>query len=155
MRSNLALRVLLIENDSLLRFFTEAQLFQLGCQVVGHAATAEGAVTIAELTRPDVVLMDVQLDGERDGIAAALEIRSTLAIPSVFVSGGITVVQEQALATMGSVYLAKPLQLNVLGAALLEVRLALDRSVEVTSGTESAAAKLQPLEDDGSPSSAA
>ena len=75
--------------------------------------------------------------------------RSTLAIPAVFVSGGITPVQKQALASMGSVYLPKPLQLNVLEAALLEVRLALNRSVEVTAGTESAPAKLQPLDEDG------
>ena len=81
-----ALRVLVVENDGLVRMHTETLLFQLGCTVVGHARTAEAAIREARLNQPDVVLMDIELDGQRDGIDAAREISETLGIPSVFIT---------------------------------------------------------------------
>ena len=52
--------------------------FYEGHEVVAIAVSADQAVQLAERERPDVVLMDIRLAGPRDGVDAALEIRSRL-----------------------------------------------------------------------------
>jgi len=58
----------------------------LGHEVVGPAATAEKAVELAGRVRPNLVLMDIRLANDSDGVAAAIEIRQRFDIPSLFVS---------------------------------------------------------------------
>ena len=72
------LRVLVVENEMLLRLAAEEIVLELGHDIVGSATSAAGAIAEAERTRPDVVLMDIQLDGEGDGVDAAREIRDRL-----------------------------------------------------------------------------
>jgi DNA-binding NarL/FixJ family response regulator len=122
MRTKTALRVLVVENEELIRFCTEELLRELGHEVVGHATTADAAVRAAALARPDLVLMDVQLDGERDGIDAAREISETFAIPSLFVTGGGTPqMQARALAIHPVGYMMKPVEPGALDSALQAV----------------------------------
>jgi len=113
------LRVLVVENEPLLRLDAEDALQDLGHDVVGWAGCVRIAITEAERTHPDVVLMDIQLDGPGDGIDAAHEIRNRFGIPSLFVtgsSGGET--YQRALAAQPLGYLRKPLVLSDLQRAL-------------------------------------
>ncbi len=48
---------------------------------------AEEAIACAEQEQPDVVLMDVSLDGELDGIEAAIQIKTRFGIPIIFMTG--------------------------------------------------------------------
>ena len=57
-----------------------------GHQVVGFAGTAERAVALADELHPDLVLMEIRLRGERDGVDAAIEIRHRFDIPSLIIS---------------------------------------------------------------------
>jgi DNA-binding NarL/FixJ family response regulator len=59
----------------------------LGHEAVGPAATAEKAIELAGSVRPNLVLMDIRLASDSDGVAAAIEIRQRFEIPSLFVSG--------------------------------------------------------------------
>ena len=61
----------------------EAAVIKAGHKVVGFAGTAERAVTLADEMRPDLVLMDIRLPGDRDGVDAAIEIRQRFDIPSL------------------------------------------------------------------------
>ncbi len=58
----------------------------LGYQGVGNASSGEQAIALARELHPALVLMDIQLAGPMDGIAAAQEIRNQLALPVVFLS---------------------------------------------------------------------
>jgi DNA-binding NarL/FixJ family response regulator len=70
-------RILVVEDDSL-QAINVATLLELeGRWICGCASTGERAVRLARTRRPDVVIMDVVLDGEIDGIEAARQIRST------------------------------------------------------------------------------
>ena len=60
-----------------------------GHTVVGTATSAAEAVRVVGQERPDLVLMDVRLVGERDGIEAATEIWQRFAIRSLFVSANL------------------------------------------------------------------
>jgi len=68
-------RVLIVEDERIIALATSANLKRMGCEVVGTAATGEQAVEYAVNTKPDVVLMDIMLEGAMDGIEAASRIR--------------------------------------------------------------------------------
>jgi CheY-like chemotaxis protein len=83
----MALQLLLVEDDGVLFWDMESQIAGLGHTVVGGASSAQQAVEAARRLRPDLVLMDIRLEGQGDGITAARRIRDELGIPSLFVSG--------------------------------------------------------------------
>ena len=64
-------RILIVEDEVIVVRDIEQQLLEMGYQPVGHCATAEQAIELAAQLRPDLVLMDIQLAGAMDGVAAA------------------------------------------------------------------------------------
>ncbi len=113
------LRILLVENESCAEMATEELLSELGHQIVGRSQTAGDAFRLAEQHRPDVIMMDLQLDGERDGISAASEIADRLGIASVFTSGaedGLMRARARAARPLG--YVRKPISLHELDRVL-------------------------------------
>ncbi len=63
-----------------------SRLGLLGYEVAGVATTGEAAIALAESQLPNLVLMDVRLQGAMDGIAAAVEIRRRCHLPVVFLT---------------------------------------------------------------------
>jgi DNA-binding LytR/AlgR family response regulator len=80
------INVLVVEDESIVSKDIQHSLKKIGYNVVGAAATGEKAIELAESEKPDVVLMDIMLKGEMNGIEAAQEIRSSLAIPIIFLT---------------------------------------------------------------------
>ncbi len=69
-------RILLVEDEALFReLLIGAFAGQTAVQVVAVAEEGETAIQLARETRPDAVIMDIQLSGEMDGIKAALQIK--------------------------------------------------------------------------------
>jgi two-component system, response regulator PdtaR len=81
-----SLRVLIVEDEFFISLDTKGLLESLGHVVVSIAVSADQAVSFAERENPDVVLMDIRLNGMRDGIDAADEIRRRFGIASIFVT---------------------------------------------------------------------
>jgi len=79
-------RILVVEDESIVAMDIQTRLGRLGYTVVGHAATGDEAVKKAEETRPDLVLMDIRLQGDMDGVEAAAQVRSRFNIPVVYVT---------------------------------------------------------------------
>jgi two-component system, response regulator PdtaR len=79
-------RILIVEDEMFVAMDIEAAVIKAGHKVVGFAGTAERAVALADEMRPDLVLMDIRLLGERDGVDAAIEIRQRFDIPSLLIS---------------------------------------------------------------------
>ena len=79
-------RILIVEDEEIVAADIIEYLQQMGYLAVGQAASGEQAIALAGELRPDLVLMDIRLEGEMDGIAAANEIRQRFHIPSVFLS---------------------------------------------------------------------
>jgi CheY-like chemotaxis protein len=87
-------RAAIVEDESLLAMLLEEMLADLGCTVVGSAATIEAAIELVDRERPDVTILDVKL-GEHNSfpVARALE---ALGLPFVFATGyGDTRVDER------------------------------------------------------------
>jgi two-component system cell cycle sensor histidine kinase/response regulator CckA len=79
-------RILVVEDEALVAADLEARLEVLGFEVCGVADTCDSAITDARDLQPDLVLMDINLIGPRDGIDAAVEIRKSSGIPIIFIT---------------------------------------------------------------------
>lgn len=79
--------VAVVDDEFLIAAGLTLQLEELGMTVCGTAATAEEAVALVQANRPAVVLMDVRLAGELDGVDAALKIHDTVGSKVIFVTG--------------------------------------------------------------------
>jgi len=79
-------KVLIVEDELVVARDIEQQLRELGYDPVGSATQAEQAIEMVGELRPDLVLMDIQLAGDMDGIAAAQIIRTRFALPVVFLT---------------------------------------------------------------------
>jgi len=80
------IRVLIVEDEMIIALDIKKRLLTLNYEVVGMAQTANDAIRQAEKTLPSIVLMDIILKGERDGIYAADHIRENFNIPVVFLT---------------------------------------------------------------------
>ena len=78
--------VLVVEDDEIIQQVLEWRLHSLGYTVCAKAATAEDAITCAGEKKPDVVLMDISLKGQTDGIEAAAAIKKMFQLPVVFLT---------------------------------------------------------------------
>jgi DNA-binding NarL/FixJ family response regulator len=102
-------RVIIVEDDVFIRFDLMNHLMSAGHAVVGTADSAEEAVRLAERERPDLVLMDVRLVGEGDGIEAATEIWDRFKVRSLFISANLdAAARARAAAANPLGFLEKP-----------------------------------------------
>lgn len=102
-------RVLIVEDETLIAEELKERLARLGFSIIAAVDTAEEGIEIATRERPDLVLMDIRLKGEKDGVQAAAEIRKQVDVPIVYLSAysdQLTV--ERAKKTEHDGYLLKP-----------------------------------------------
>lgn len=78
--------ILVVEDESIVSKDIQHSLNKLGYNVVGAASTGEKALELARSERPDIVLMDIMLKGDMNGIETAEIIRTELAVPVVFLT---------------------------------------------------------------------
>jgi len=78
--------ILVVEDESVVARDIQNSIGRIGHEVAGWATTAEEAISLAEEHDPDLVLMDIRLGGEVDGITAAEHIRERFDIPVVFLT---------------------------------------------------------------------
>ena len=84
--SDTAHRILVVEDQRLIAADIENTLKKLGYVVVGNVSSGEDAISTSDQVRPELVLMDVRLRGEMDGIHAAEIIRDRFNVPVVFLT---------------------------------------------------------------------
>lgn len=118
-------KVLVIEDDPIVSLGLEHVLAEAGYVVVATCARGEEAVAAAAAHAPDLVLADVKLRGEMDGIGAAAAIRQERDVRVVFVTAHTdTRTRERMLAVRPAGILAKPVGddalLRAVAAALNE-----------------------------------
>jgi len=80
------IRILIVEDEPVVARDLTTLLRQLGYTPVGHAREGAVGIALADELRPDLVLMDIQLPGLIDGIAAAQVIRDQFNLPVVFLT---------------------------------------------------------------------
>ena len=110
-------RVLVVEDEGLIAHDIASRLESLGHTVVDTVSTAADAVAMAP--QADVILMDIRIDGPRDGVEAAREIRERFHLPVIFLTAHADrSTLDRAKLTGPFAYLVKPLSTNALQSAI-------------------------------------
>lgn len=115
-----ARKVMIVEDDPLLSIVEEKLVTKLGYEVVGTARSGEEVLGIISDINPSILLMDIQLSGDLDGIETAKKLRSDhIDIPVIFLSGDDSpVVLSQAKDIDYVDFLLKPVTKSVLSNSL-------------------------------------
>jgi PAS domain S-box-containing protein len=129
-------QILIAEDERIVGRALQKELEDCGYTVSGFAATAQDAVDKAVATKPDLVLMDIHLQGERDGIDAAREIYLRCSIPVIYLSAYADApTLDRAKNTGAFGYLLKPYEERELFTTI-EVALAKHRADKKLQETE-------------------
>ena len=94
--------VLVVDDEYLIAWALSAQVESMGLEVCATAGAAEEAVALAQKHRPSIVLMDMRLQGDKDGVDAALAIHETVGSKVIFITG------SREPATMARIQLDHP-----------------------------------------------
>ena len=79
-------RALIVEDETLIAEELRERLSRLGFTVIAAVSSGEEAVEIATREHLDLVLMDIRLSGDKDGVQAAREIREQVNVPIVYLT---------------------------------------------------------------------
>lgn len=123
--------VLIVEDELFVAESIRLTLLKLGYNTTSIVLSGEEAIQKAAEERPDVVLMDIGLRGDIDGIEAADKIYSRLNIPVIFLTAYSDLkTRERAKRTKNFGYLLKPFTKDLLDSA---IRKSLDPNKEKSS----------------------
>ncbi len=104
-------RILVVEDEIIVAMDIANTLRSLGHEVTDTVPSGEQAITSAKDNKPDVILMDIALKGEMDGIQAAEQIRAQYSIPVIFLTAyADEKTLERAKITAPCGYLTKPFE---------------------------------------------
>ena len=104
-------RILVVDDESIVAHDIAECLRHMGCDVVGHSLSGPDAIAKAGSLLPDLIMMDIVLQGPMDGVEAATIIRQKHDIPCVFLtaySDGAVLARAKAAAPAG--YMVKPFE---------------------------------------------
>jgi DNA-binding NarL/FixJ family response regulator len=111
--------VLLVEDDDIIARVEDWRLKNLGYKVCGRAINGADAIELVGTTKPDVVLMDINIKGDKDGIETTKLIKEKFNVPVIYVtshSDGATL--ERAKKTNPDGFILKPFEDNDLRIAI-------------------------------------
>ena len=113
----MATKVMIVEDEGVVALDMTHELESAGYSVISHVTNGEDAVTQALELSPDVILMDITIQGPIDGITAAQRINEKLSIPIVFVTAHADeVTLQRAKLARPCGYVLKPFEPNELRA---------------------------------------
>ena len=106
------IKILIAEDEVIVAQWMKIELEDVGYEVLEYVTTGEKAIESALENKPDVILLDVNLSGEIDGIDAAEKITDTLNTPIIFMTGyNESSIFERAQKINPAAYLEKPVEI--------------------------------------------
>ena len=104
-------KILIVEDEAIIAMELESQLQSLGHQVASVVDTGKDAIQKIELDRPDLIIMDIRIKGEMNGIETAEIVKNRFGIPVIFSTAYLDEKRiERAKITMPFGYVLKPIQ---------------------------------------------
>ncbi|OGQ97192.1 MAG: hypothetical protein A2284_00010 [Deltaproteobacteria bacterium RIFOXYA12_FULL_61_11] len=111
--------ILIVEDERLIALELKHSLEDRGFRCAGFASNADQALELARRLRPDLVLMDIRLEGQGDGIGAAKILQQELGLPVIFLTSHSDETTVRRAAELGPYgYLLKPIEEHELTLAL-------------------------------------
>ena len=142
--------VLIVEDEGIVAMNLSAGLERDGYNVVGIADHAEEAIEMFRENEVDIVLMDIHIIGEKDGITTAAEMMQIKSVPLIFLTAftdAITVNRIKQLEIQPAAFLTKPYNIN---NVRISIELALNNFATTKNTPQQA--KVLPIEEASKPS---
>lgn len=112
-------RVLIVEDEILIAEELKERLLRLGFSVIAAVDSAEEGISVAIRERPELVLMDIWLKGEKDGVQAVQEIQRHVDLSVVYLTAhSDTLTVDRAKATDYDGFVLKPFRASELQSTI-------------------------------------
>lgn len=117
-------KVLIVEDDLILNLLYESYMEKLGFETEGELVYGKTAIETAKSINPDLILMDISLEGDMDGIEAMMEIRKFSKVPVIYITGNSDKAHQiRAKETGYTDYLIKPIEFSELKESLEKAKI--------------------------------
>lgn len=80
------IKILIVEDENIIALNIKKKLKSFGYSIPAIASTGEEALKLTEIILPDLILMDIMLKGEMNGVEAAEQIRKRFDIPIIYLT---------------------------------------------------------------------
>lgn len=128
-------RIFIVEDETIVAFNLQQRLTQLGYDVPAVAASGRESLDLIGQTKPDLVLMDIHIEGDMDGIEVAARLKKDNPVPVIYLTAySEDSTLERARKTSPYGYLIKPFSERELHAT---IQMALERHMVEEALTES------------------
>ncbi|REE00095.1 LytR/AlgR family response regulator transcription factor [Marinoscillum furvescens] len=128
-------KVLVVEDEFIVAEEIAQVLDQHEFEVVGKAANAEEALTLARLMEPDIALCDININGDKDGIQLAAELKQISNVAVIFLTAfDDSEYLERASSVEPAAYIVKPFEARNLVVAIKLAFKKLDQQQEEPDG---------------------
>jgi CheY-like chemotaxis protein len=108
-------KILIVEDEFIIAMLIEKQVKKLGYSVLGKVSNGQAAITRVQKGDVDLILMDIKINGNLDGIDTMLEIRKTSSLPVIYITGNSDPnTRARAEITYPAGYIIKPIEADVL-----------------------------------------
>jgi CheY-like chemotaxis protein len=113
--------ILIVEDEFIIAMLIEKQITRLGYNAIAKVTSGDKAIRAVRENECHLVLMDIKIIGELDGIQTMQEIRKFSDIPVIFITGNSDpITQQKAMKTNPVSYIIKPIEMEVLKQALIK-----------------------------------
>ncbi|HEX4750791.1 MAG TPA: response regulator [Bryobacteraceae bacterium] len=115
-------RILIVEDELIVARDLQNILRRLGHRMIGQVANGPDAIRMAAESRPDLILMDLVLDGSMDGLETALEIARHRQVPIIYITANSnTIVCRPSKMVFPFLCVAKPFSATIVESAIESV----------------------------------
>ena len=112
-------KILIIEDETIISFGYRLQLERMGFEVTGTARSSDEAEKLLEVEMPDLIIMDIYLKGEKNGLELAREIQARQMVPIIFLTASTKPeIVDEIHALQNCQYLSKPINADSLEGML-------------------------------------
>lgn len=103
-------KVLIVEDEMIIAMLIERMVIKLGHEVIAKVSKGEEAIEVAFKQEPDLILMDIRLKGEINGIEAMCRIQEKRSVPVIYISGNSDLAHKKKIESTEYVdFLSKPI----------------------------------------------
>jgi response regulator of citrate/malate metabolism len=116
------MNIFIVEDDELLLLMLDKMVNRMGFNLVGTATSGSEAIKAINKTNPDLILMDIQLKDNIDGIEVAKTVKEIYPYPIIYITGNSDLsIQEKADKYGFHDYLIKPTSYEILHKSILKL----------------------------------
>jgi two-component system, response regulator PdtaR len=114
-------KIVLVEDEFIIAMVLEKQLQKFGYDLAAKVTNGKDAIEAIKVHQPDLIIMDIKIDGDMDGIDAMNEIRKFSDVPVIFMSGNSdSGTRERAAETKPVDYMVKPIPIQELNNSIIK-----------------------------------